>query len=58
MQKKAWLGHRIDAARRDMKAWPDWMIDSAKFEGAKRARNEQGKRVASTKKESQAKRYG
>jgi hypothetical protein len=36
MQKKGWLGHRIEEARREMESWPDWMKDTAKFEGSTR----------------------
>ena len=40
MQKKGWLGHRIEEARREMESWPDWMKDAARFEGS--AREDEG----------------
>jgi hypothetical protein len=30
---KGWLGKRIKEAQEEMKTWPQWMRDTAKFEG-------------------------
>ena len=36
MNRKGWLGHRIEAARKEMESWPEWMKEAATFEGSKR----------------------
>jgi len=36
MQKRGWLGHRIEESRKEMENWPDWMKETAKFEGSAR----------------------
>ncbi len=36
MNRKGWLGHRIEEARKEMESWPEWMKEAATFEGSKR----------------------
>ena len=36
MEKKGWLGQRIEEAQKEKDRWPEWMKASAKFEGSRR----------------------
>ena len=33
--EKGWLGHRIEQAQKEVKTWPEWMKDTARFEGTR-----------------------
>ena len=46
MRKKGWLGQRIEEARKEMESWPDWMKETARFEGSTREEEGSEKRQA------------
>lgn len=55
MQKKGWLGQRIEEARKEMESWPDWMKETARFEGSTREEEEPERRQAITEAKPSAK---